>query len=58
MRPEASVAVDFIGLGLELLGHQSQPFGTGKIEAASGNAEAIFSLSAEELGVQHGISRL
>jgi hypothetical protein len=58
MRPEASVAVDFVGLGLELLGHQPQPFGTGKIEAASGNAETIFGLSAEELGVQHGISRL
>jgi hypothetical protein len=40
------------------LGNHAQPFGTGKIETTAGDTEAIFGLSAEELGVQHGISRL
>jgi hypothetical protein len=58
MRPEASFAFDLLGFGVEIVGHQPQPFGAGKIEATAGNAEAIFGLSAEELGVQHDISRL
>jgi hypothetical protein len=58
IRPEASVAVDFVGFGLEILGHQPQPFGARKVEATAGDAEAIVCLSAEKLGVQHGISTL
>ena len=58
MRPEAFVAFDLVGLRIEIMGDHAQPFGTGKIKTTAGDTEAIFGLSAEELGVQHGISRL
>jgi hypothetical protein len=47
------VLFDFSGLGIELGGHQSQPLGTGEIEATPGDPEAVFGLAAQKLGCQH-----
>jgi hypothetical protein len=47
------VAVDLVGLGLELGGHQAQALGAGEIEAAPRDAEAVFSLATQELGSEH-----
>ena len=43
----------FGGLGLEFGGHQAQTLGARQIEAASRDAEAVFSLVTQELGSEH-----
>ena len=43
------------GLGVELCRHQPQSLGTGEIEAASRDAEAVFGLATQELRGQHDL---
>src|SRR5258708_3258477 len=56
-RPEARsqlpAAVDLLGLGMKLNGHQAEAFGTAQIETTPGDAEAVFGLAAEEFGGDH-----
>jgi hypothetical protein len=52
-RPQVSAAVDLVGLGMKLDGHQTEALGTAQIKAAPGDAEAVFGLAAEEFGGDH-----
>jgi hypothetical protein len=47
------LVIDFVGFGVELLGHQTQPFGTREVEATPRDMKAIFSLATQELRIEH-----
>src|SRR5947207_9099243 len=52
-RPQVSAAVDLVGLGMKLNGHQAEALGTAQIETIPGDAEAVFGLAAKEFGCDH-----
>ena len=52
-RAQVDPALDLLGLGLKLAGHQTEALGAAQIEAAPGDAEAVFGLAAKEFGCDH-----
>jgi hypothetical protein len=47
-------AVDLVGLGVKLDGHQAEAFGASQVEAAPGDPEAVFGLATKEVRSDHG----
>jgi hypothetical protein len=52
-RARVSAAVDLLGLGVKLDGHQAKALSTAQIKAVPGNPETVFGLAAEEFGTDH-----
>jgi hypothetical protein len=47
-------AVDLVGLGVKLAGHQAEAFGATQVKAAPGDPETVLGLAAKEIRSDHG----